>query len=131
MPFQISIKVEKDHVIVKNMGLIDGYDELKALDKEKIELIVEKNKYLVIDDVTELQFSPKAINITDIAQLVEFYVDNLPAQFKKFKVVTVLNKLLKDVVPKAHFWETYARNRGYNIRVVYTMEDALKLVQDK
>ena len=129
MPFHLSVKVEKDYLIMKSTGIINNFDEQKAIDKELVKLIIKNEVKKVISDVTELQYSPPLFNISDIASLIKFYVDNLPIQLKSYIVVAVLPEAAKDVGPKARFWETYARNRGYNFRVFYSMEDAVKSMQ--
>ena len=70
-----------------------------------------------------------SFNIGDVASLVKFYIDNLPIKLKSFQVAAVLHEAIKDMGPNARFWETYARNRGYDFKIFYSMENALKYMQ--
>ena len=131
MPFHLSIKEENDYIIMKSTGTINNFDEQTELAREQTDLIIKYNVKKVISDVTELQYSLDSFNIVDVASLVKFYIDSLPTQLKSYLIAAVLNEMVKDVIPKARFWETYTRNRGFNFRVFYSMEDALKCIQDE
>ena len=134
MPFKLSIKAKEPYLIIKITGFISTFDEQKAMDKAKVEKMIKYNVDKVIFDDTEIQHAPNLFKVVDISNLVKFYIDKLPIKFKFHKIVDVLNQSFKsmpDYLELARFWETYARNRGFDVKIVYSMEDALKYFQNK
>ena len=89
------------------------------------EIIKNGIKKVIIDDL-EIIYTPGVTSILRTAELVQFYYQQLPDVIKTFKIVSIANQDIKEF---AEFWETYAQNRGFDLRVFYTFEDALKFIK--
>ena len=126
MPFTFSIEKKSDYLLIKSKGTIETLEEHISLNKKEAELILKSNIRKVIVDESQTLYSSSYTGILNTAMLINEYMESIPDQIKLFKIASIVKK---EFLKEAYFWETYSRNRGYNVRIFFTIEDAINYIK--
>ena len=127
MPFTITAQKKSNYLLVRVSGTIENLEEHKLMDKQVADEIFKHDINKVIVNELPITSSQSYSTIINTAYLVDFYIQAISDRLKLYQIAAVVKK---DLDVQGYFWETYARNRGYNVRIFYTMEDALKYTNE-
>jgi hypothetical protein len=123
MNMSISSRLEADYLLIKVSGSVADLEEMKLLTRRIYEEVMKYGSKKVVIDQTENQ---PLDSLVRQVELVEFYSEEFSAEARYLKVAIVTDSKYKKI---AHFWETYAYNRGYRFQVFYSMDDALEFIR--
>ena len=118
MDWEISFDEKENILLVKTRGILD-MASCKALTKECIEVLKEKNCRLCLVDTREITSQ----------NLGTFEIHSLPSLFAEldFPRGTYLAEVtLKKYAQDFGFFETVCRNRGYMVSTFFDVESALQ-----
>ena len=121
MTIDYTYNISDDVLHVKAGGIDRDLREVQKYGAELIGICKEHDIRKVLADERDLEYT---IGVIDTFQLAEYYSKELP---KLARVAVVANsKNLND----AQFWETASVNRGLNVRVFTSHEEAKQWIQE-
>jgi hypothetical protein len=94
----------KEYLLIKTSGRVDNIDDHKRLANELYEEIMKHDFSKVLLDHNEIDFTT---SITDKTQLITYYSEAFPPDFRLLKIAVVANEKNKEI---GDFWDVYANN---------------------
>lgn len=126
MDFKISLKIEDDYLLIISTGTIGSLKEHMIFDSQISQEILNQGIKKVLVNHIKLKYASGVSTVFNTAKFIDYYIENIPSKIKIFKIAVIPSPQVKH---NYKFWETYGRNRGFDIRVFYSMEDALKYIK--
>lgn len=117
MPWTTSYLKDLDVVLTVYAGVIAPADLQKAA-AATINLAREQGTLRLLGDCTTLEGGHSIVDLYGLGQMLEALP--VPAGVHEALVMPQLSAVARDV----HFWETTCRNRGIDVRVFKTMDEA-------
>ncbi len=124
MTIKISSSVEADYLLVTASGNVSNLDDMTELTMQIYQEIVSSTKQKVLVDQRE--YVPPDTLVWQ-ADLVKYYSKDFPIELRQLKIAIVTAIENRST---ADFFETYAVNRGYNVKVFYSMDEAQEYIQE-
>ncbi len=118
MPYTIEKHSDPARIEIKYSGIVTGEDLVSAIN-EFVTINADKKYLLVLTDLSELSISPSLLNVYD---RIEMYDKMDISKETTEGLVIPLNDFAKETVK---FYETACLNRGYNVKLFNTREEAL------
>jgi hypothetical protein len=119
MPWKVVYHQEIGAVETRYEGILSP-DELLAAVEETLLQGREHNVELFLGDCSTLQGGHSIVHLYDLALLLQSR--DIPRTVKEALILPVLDARKQEV----DFWETFCRNRGYNVRVFSDRDKALE-----
>ena len=126
MNFKLSSSKKADYLVIKASGEIVDIADWKMLNKLYYDEFVKHDAKKVVIDEMEMEMT-FPLGLINLCELVDSYSEELPIEIRRVKLAVAVDSKHKST---ADFWETYAHNRGYHYKVFYSMEDALKYMDE-
>jgi hypothetical protein len=117
MPWNISFLPDLDAVFTEYYGEMPP-DELYEAVQTTIQLSQDHGTTRFLADCSALQGGHSIVDLYDLASLV----DNIRGTMHLEEAIVLPQ--LDAAASEVRFWETTGRNRGLNIRIFHTMEEA-------
>ncbi len=122
MPVKIEFSENPQRIEINYSGTITEREYSDAL-REFIKFNAEKKCLLVLTDLREMTVSPSILNVYDsINMFGKMGIDKKTSE----ALIIPENKFAADNV---RFYETARQNRGYNVKLFYYKEDAVKWLE--
>ncbi len=122
MPVKIGFSENPERIEVNYSGTITESEYGDAI-REFVKFNAEKKCLLVLTDLREMTVSPSILNVYDSINMFEkMGIDKNTSE----ALIIPENKFAADNVK---FYETACQNRGYNVRLFYNKEDAIKWLE--
>lgn len=119
MPVNITFETDPDRIELKYTGAIPE-NEFKEAIMEFIRFNAERKCLLVLTDLREITLTPSILNVYDMINMFEkMGIDKNTSE----ALIMPENKFAADNIK---FYETACQNKGYNVKIFYTKEEALK-----
>jgi hypothetical protein len=123
MSFKISSCVENDYLKIVASGSIESASEYKIIAEDYYkEWKNKKIKNLIIDE-RQLELT---ISISDVCDIFDFIFKNMPKEVMNIRIVMISSEENRE---RSLFSANYYKNRGYNINIVFSMEEAMEFLR--
>lgn len=119
MPYSIKFEISPRRIEVEYSGTVTD-DEFNQAINDFVNFNKDKNCLLVLTDLTEMKVTPSILNVyNSINTFEKMGIDNRTSE----ALILEQNKFVESNIK---FYENACQNRGYNVRIFYNREDALK-----
>ena len=118
MPYTITKHPDPSRIEIKYSGIITGEDLVNAIN-EFVTINADKRYLLVLTDLSELSISPSLLNVYD---RIEMYEKLDISKETTEAVIIPISAFAKETVK---FYDTACLNRGYNVKLFSTKDEAL------
>jgi hypothetical protein len=118
MPTKIVSTPRDGYVLIESSGTIASLEEHKAHTDEIARLVFETEYMSILLDERNIVYQ---VNLTSLYEIVNYYEESLQDAARNKKMASISKK---EYIQGARFWETVARNRGFNFKVFVSLAEA-------